>query len=116
LQNNIITLSHSVAFITGAGSGIGLAVAQRLVADGIRNLALIDITEGHLTAALASLTSDTTDSKVLCIGADCSKEDDVERAVSATVERFGRIDVCLNAAGVGFCIIGLELFDDRQCL
>lgn len=84
----------------GAASGIGQAAAQRLAADGVRNLALIDITIEHLAAVVDSISTKFPDAQILPIGADCSKEVDIEGAVTKTVERFGRLDVCLNAAGI----------------
>lgn len=84
----------------GAGSGIGLAVAKRLVADGIKHLALIDLTLNTLTAASTSLTEIDSSVTILPLAIDVSKEEQVETAVTQTVEKFGRIDVCLNAAGI----------------
>ncbi|KAE9376999.1 NAD(P)-binding protein [Stipitochalara longipes BDJ] len=89
-----------VAFITGAGSGIGRAVALRLVADGVKSLALIDLNEAHLADIECKIVEIDPSIEVLKIGVDCSKEDQVESAVKKTVGAFGRLDVCFNGAGI----------------
>lgn len=86
--------------MTGAASGIGHAVALRLVADGIKNIALIDLSEDRLADVEAKIIELSSAVKVLKIGADCSKEEEVEAAVEKTVTTFGRLDACFNGAGV----------------
>jgi len=86
--------------MTGAASGIGHAVALRLVADGIKNIALIDLSEDRLADVEAKIIELSSAVKVLKIGADCSKEEEVEAAVEKTVTTFGRLDTCFNGAGV----------------
>jgi len=93
--------SHkSVAFVTGAGSGIGKAVAHSFVAEGIRQIAIIDLSAERLTETSISLQSLDSSVKILNITADCRKEADVESAIQETVKQFGRLDVCCNAAGI----------------
>lgn len=79
---------------------MGLAVAQRLVLDGIMSIALVDITESALTTARASLSNLNPDCKILTLGVDVSVEDQVNTAVQITVQTFGRFDICFNAAGI----------------
>lgn len=76
-------------------------MSQRLVADGITRIALSDLTPLHLTVAISSLTTISPSVSILPLAYDCSSESAVENAISETVEKFGRIDVCFNAAGVG---------------
>ncbi|KAI6715217.1 hypothetical protein JHW43_002194, partial [Diplocarpon mali] len=104
----------------GAGSGIGLAVARQLVIDGLRRIALVDLSADSLdtaTTALRSLASPTGPVLELrALPADCSRDADVEAAVAATVDAFGRVDVCFNAAGVsgefgGTAATGVEDLD-----
>lgn len=79
-------------------------------------MALVDITVDHLKDAISSLITVASEVQLLPIGADCSKEEDVENAIAATVERFGRLDVCFNAAGVRIMLseIDTELIWDAD--
>ncbi len=91
-------LKDKVALITGAASGIGQGVAERFAAEGAR-LALVDLNEAGLaeTAKLAKAAG----AEVECYGADVSVTADVERFFAKSVERYGRIDICVNNAGIG---------------
>ncbi len=86
-----------VAVITGAAKGLGLACAERLAADGVA-LALVDTDEAALAGAAAGLTA--TGATVLIAPADIRNQDSCRAAVRATVDRFGQVDVLVNAAGV----------------
>ena len=86
----------SVAFVTGAARGIGLAIAQWFHARGWR-VVLIDIDRETLARAHAQWGDDE---RVLALPCDVSRHEQVSAAVQATVERFGRIDALVNNAGV----------------
>ena len=82
-------LEGKVAFITGASRGIGAAAARSLASEGVKlGLASRSGADLDLPDALG-LVCDVRDRK------------QVERAVAATVERFGRLDICIANAGVG---------------
>lgn len=90
-------LEGRVALITGGCRGIGKATAHRFAAEGAR-VCVMDIDAAAVEATATSLASEGLD--VFAVAADVGDEADVERAVSATVERYGRLDILVNNAGV----------------
>jgi NAD(P)-dependent dehydrogenase (short-subunit alcohol dehydrogenase family) len=81
------------ALVTGGSSGIGLAIARMLRAEGY-DLTLASRTEAKVEAAAAELGAQS-------IAADMGKEDDCIRTVAAHKQRFGGMDVLVNSAGLG---------------
>jgi meso-butanediol dehydrogenase / (S,S)-butanediol dehydrogenase / diacetyl reductase len=94
------------AIVTGAGTGIGRAVARSLAADGY-GVALV----GRRPEPLEELAAELPDA--LATPADVSDADAVRRAVGEVVERFGGLDVLVNNAGVGASASVLEETLDR---
>ncbi|BBX21760.1 short chain dehydrogenase [Mycolicibacter terrae] len=95
-------LSGKTMFISGASRGIGLAIAKRAAADGA-NIALIAKTaEPHPkldgTVYTAAAEIEDAGGQALPIVGDIRDGDSVTKAVAATVERFGGIDICVNNA------------------
>jgi NAD(P)-dependent dehydrogenase (short-subunit alcohol dehydrogenase family) len=110
-------LSGKVAVVTGAGrvGGIGEAIARSLAAEGAK-IVLSDIgrsfehfpdyqvaARSEIDTIRADLAKKGTESEV--IFADVSKEEDVAALVRRTVERFGRLDVMVNNAGIGLGLV-----------
>ncbi len=91
-------LAGKVAVVTGAASGIGLALAHRFGADGMR-VVMADIERPALEREAAELRDFGVD--VLAMVTDSSIESDVEALAAAAVERFGAVHVVCNNAGVG---------------
>lgn len=87
-------LEGKVALVTGAASGIGLATARRLVAEGA-SVRLVDLDAARLEEAVAALGPGTAASV-----ADVTDEAAVAAAVAATVASFGPIDVVFSNAGI----------------
>src|SRR6478609_9703377 len=83
-------------FITGAARGIGAATAERLHAKGA-NIALVGLEPERLEANAAALGD-----RAAYFEADVTDLSALERAVAATVERFGGIDVAIANAGIAF--------------
>lgn len=88
-------LSGKAALITGGAGSIGLASARALAAEGA-SVMLVDLEEPALERAAAGLESDA----VAWHAADVTRSEEVEAAVQAAVERFGRLDVAFANAGV----------------
>jgi len=89
---------RKAAIVTGAASGLGRAMALGLVGSGIDVVAV-----DRNATALAALAADVTGTpgSVLPLPADLAQPDAFEGIVAAARERFGRIDVLVNNAGIG---------------
>jgi NAD(P)-dependent dehydrogenase (short-subunit alcohol dehydrogenase family) len=98
-SDRALPLAGTSALVTGGGSGIGLACAQRLAADGA-TVVICGRTESRLVDAVASITAAAPGADVGHVVADVTDEDAVARAVAATVERGGgRLEAVVANAG-----------------
>lgn len=93
-------LAGRVALITGGASGIGLACAERFLAEGARVM-LADIQPAAGAAALERLSAQSDADRMAFHAADCSRGEPLQALVDATLARFGGIDICVCSAGVG---------------
>lgn len=91
-----VELKGKIALVTGASSGIGRATALKFAGAGAR-VALIGRDEEALRVVAGEIAE--AGGEGFAIAADVTSEADAERAVVATVERFGGLDVLVNAAG-----------------
>jgi 3-oxoacyl-[acyl-carrier protein] reductase len=90
-------LAGRVAIVTGGSRGIGLASARLLAEDGA-SVVVSGRDGGRLEAAVREL--EVVGGESLAVTADATKREDADRLVDATRERFGRIDVLVNNAGM----------------
>jgi len=91
-------LDNKVALVTGAGSGIGLAIAESYAKEGAKVI-VSDINEEHGKQAVEKIKS--VGGEASFVKADTSKAEEVEALIKSTVEIYGRLDVACNNAGIG---------------
>ena len=101
------SLKRKVAIVTGAGSGIGKALARRLASDGA-SVVIADVARFSESAAEIAKA---TGSRSLGLQVNVSSENDVERMAAETVRAFGRIDILVNNAAV-FSSLKLKPFEE----
>ncbi|MEN0116752.1 MAG: SDR family NAD(P)-dependent oxidoreductase [Agrobacterium cavarae] len=87
--------ADKVVVVTGAGSGIGKATAERFLDEG----AVVTLV-GRTRSKLEEVAKPFRDDQFMIAEADVSNEDEVKELISRTVEKFGRLDVLVNNAGV----------------
>ena len=89
-------LKDKVAIVTGAGSGIGKALAARLARDG----AAVVVADLRGADAAAAAIAQDTGARTLGLEVDVATESDVTRMAEETVKAFGRIDILVNNAAL----------------
>ena len=87
-----------VAVITGAACGIGRAIAERCLSEGMK-VVLADVNDSDLATAETELTS--LGGSVLAVRTDVSNRSDVERLAQQTLDAYGQVHLLVNNAGIG---------------
>ena len=113
-------LEGRVAFVTGGGTGITGGVARALAEAGA-NVALVSRRLEHLEPAAAAINEARTEAggtsptvregsgEAFAVSADVRNPEEIEKAIAATVERFGKIDIVVNGAAGNFLCAAEEL-------
>jgi len=100
------SLKGKVALVTGGNRGLGRAIALALAEAGA-NVAIVSRTGEGLTDAAEEIRA--LGAQSLSLTGDVAVPSEVKRIVKAVVDRFGRLDVLVNAAGVNRRIPSLEV-------
>jgi len=99
---NTNQFNGQVAIITGAASGIGCAIAQRLLKEGA-NVALLDINKTGLKTEFKKYKT-----KARLFPIDVTKQSLVDKAIKEVIHLFGKIDILINCAGITGIVGGLS--------
>ncbi len=104
------TDERQVALISGAGRGIGLAIAARLAADGVQ-IVMLDMPDVAPDACLAAVAA--AGGACLAIAGDVTLASDWRRAVAAALEHFGRLDIVVNNAGISGAVASVLEYPEQ---
>jgi NAD(P)-dependent dehydrogenase (short-subunit alcohol dehydrogenase family) len=105
-------LEGKVAIVTGAGSGIGEAVARRFVAEGAR------VAIGDVDASSGKRVAASLGESAIAIATDVADPNQVEQLIAGAAERWGGLDVLVNNAGVAVFgdPLAISEADWRRCM
>jgi NAD(P)-dependent dehydrogenase (short-subunit alcohol dehydrogenase family) len=109
-------LAGKVAMVTGAGQGIGAAIARAFAAEGAA-VAIAEINPDTAQACVAAIERDSAGARVMAVPTDVTQAESVRRAADAVEDRLGHIDILVNNAGVNVFRDPLTMTDDdwKRC-
>lgn len=108
---NLFSLKDKVAFVTGAGSGIGQTVAYGFASAGASVVCFDLRDDGGLAETVRTIES--IGGKAFQITGDVRKISDLRSAIAKTVSLYGKLDVALNAAGIANANLALEMEEEQ---
>lgn len=91
-------LKNKVAIVTGASKGIGAGIARRLAAEGARVVVNYASNKNDADTVVAGI--EAAGGSAVSVGADVTDRAQVESLVQAAIDRFGRLDIVVNNAGI----------------
>lgn len=91
-------LTGKFAVVTGAGKGIGRAIAERFLEDDAQGIAILDY--DYELAAASAKELDPTGERVIAVKCNVASREDVNAAFATIFEKFGRVDILVNNAGI----------------
>jgi len=100
MRTNRIDLTGRVAAVTGGARGIGRAIVERFLASGAR-VAIWDSDAARTQSTVRELANGSQHPTVIGCNADITSEESLQSALEATIEKFGRVDILINNAGIG---------------
>lgn len=92
-------LENKIALVTGAAMGMGRAITHRIVKEGAQ-VVITDINLEGLQALQEELECSNSNYKGFFKKMDVTKNDEIEKVISKTIDTFGRIDILVNCAGI----------------
>lgn len=91
-------LKGKIAVVTGAGKGIGKAIAKRFLEEEVEGIALFDMNFEMVSETAKEL--DPTGERAIAVKCDVSSQENVAAAFEEVFQRFGRVDILVNNAGI----------------
>ncbi len=95
----MMRLANKTGLVTGAGSGIGRAIALRFAAEGA-SLVISDIVEAGLRETAALIADNDNGGQIISVVGDVARRTDAEQMVQAAVQQWGHLDIVVNNAGI----------------
>jgi len=92
-------LKDKVAIVTGGGSGFGEAIAKRFAEEGAK-LVINDVNDANGTRVAKEIEGAQGQGSARYVRADVSRNDDMAQLISASVDRYGHVDLMVNNAGI----------------
>ncbi|KAB0796765.1 hypothetical protein PPYR_10826 [Photinus pyralis] len=93
-------ITGKIALVTGGVSGIGLAISQELLRNGLKAIVLVDVNEVLGQKVLGEMKEEFGSDKVLFLKADVREKESLEEAFNFAVQSFQHLDIVINAAGI----------------